>query len=169
MFCHKGQRPIKCEVCGIGLLSKSHLSEHRILHTGIKPFACDKCGTRFAKKWNLKVHRKKLHGLDDIISEKIVPGDAKLHTMDDVTEKSVPGGGKCEEKPAPAVVVEETVRPAVQNEQPSPYKCTLCPFYSMQKTLLEQHWVQEHSRYNLAAAAYSSYDQFNILNPIPPS
>ncbi|XP_017304951.1 putative zinc finger protein 876, partial [Diaphorina citri] len=56
---HSGERHIKCEVCSLALLSKSHLKQHMRVHTGERPHECEVCGKRFAKRSNLNAHKKK--------------------------------------------------------------------------------------------------------------
>uniref|UniRef100_A0A8D9EYS4 Zinc finger protein 235 n=1 Tax=Cacopsylla melanoneura TaxID=428564 RepID=A0A8D9EYS4_9HEMI len=55
---HSGEKNIKCNVCGLAVLSSSHLTRHYRVHTGERPYQCTICGKRFAEKYNLNAHQK---------------------------------------------------------------------------------------------------------------
>jgi DNA-directed RNA polymerase subunit RPC12/RpoP len=55
---HTGQKSYKCKVCGLALLSGSHLKRHSRVHTGERPYQCQTCGKRFAERYNLVAHNR---------------------------------------------------------------------------------------------------------------
>lgn len=55
---HTGQKSYKCTICGLALLSGSHLKRHMRVHTGERPYACVQCGKRFAERYNLAAHQR---------------------------------------------------------------------------------------------------------------
>ncbi len=57
-------RPIKCEVCGMGFLRTYHLNRHMNTHTGAKLYRCHHCGNRYSQVSNLNKHIKNAHSPD---------------------------------------------------------------------------------------------------------
>ncbi|ODM91599.1 Histone-lysine N-methyltransferase PRDM9 [Orchesella cincta] len=57
-FCKTGDTPFKCEVCGKGLIAKSHYEYHLRKHTGELPYVCKVCNRRFIAKGKLNRHMR---------------------------------------------------------------------------------------------------------------
>lgn len=60
---HLGQRNFECKYCGLKLVSKQNLKEHKYIHLGIKPFKCSfpGCNKKYRQSSQLSIHKKTHH------------------------------------------------------------------------------------------------------------
>ncbi|KOB66998.1 putative zinc finger protein Kr18 [Operophtera brumata] len=59
---HSGVKPHSCDVCGLALMTRSHLKRHKRIHSGEKRHECAVCGKRFSERYMLERHMSVLHG-----------------------------------------------------------------------------------------------------------
>ncbi|CAI9723799.1 lymphocyte-induced maturation 1 homolog [Octopus vulgaris] len=58
---HTGDKPYKCEVCGVMFSQKGVLTRHEGIHSGDKPYDCEACGESFTRSGYLSRHKRKVH------------------------------------------------------------------------------------------------------------
>jgi uncharacterized Zn-finger protein len=68
---HTGERPYRCDVCGIAFRRSHVLTVHKRIHTGEKPNICDICGKRYRQKGDMLKHRRLQHNIVKVRIQKI--------------------------------------------------------------------------------------------------
>ena len=53
---HKGDRPLRCDICGQTFVYYSELRRHRLAHSSERKYPCTECGKSFKRRDNLKQH-----------------------------------------------------------------------------------------------------------------
>ena len=43
VLCTEGEKPFRCDECGMRFIQKYHMERHKRTHSGEKPYQCDYC------------------------------------------------------------------------------------------------------------------------------
>ncbi|XP_034233418.1 gastrula zinc finger protein xFG20-1-like [Thrips palmi] len=87
---HTGERPYKCPHCPLTFPVSGTLKRHIILHTGVYPFNCDVCKRGFTARHKYSSHLEKVHGIEDLVNEKLSPNMSKVEALDVTEDGSIP-------------------------------------------------------------------------------
>uniref|UniRef100_A0A8C2DZ89 Zinc finger protein 148 n=1 Tax=Cyprinus carpio TaxID=7962 RepID=A0A8C2DZ89_CYPCA len=77
-----GEKPFRCDECGMKFIQKYHMERHKRTHSGEKPYQCDYCHQFFSRTDRVLKHRRMCHENKDRKVQKAAAKDAPLRTSE---------------------------------------------------------------------------------------